>query len=161
MVLLDDFQFSGFEIPSNIEGLLSGKQWLSVKKQIGGQRVIDAMGPDPDDISWSGRFQGGDLVARASQLATMRDAGQPVTLVCDLIVLTVVIAEFKVPYERPWQGTYSIRLVVQPDVATDDSETLDDLVGDDMSSSNQIVGGSVTGGTLTPAQQLANGTAPL
>lgn len=160
MLTLGNFSFADFEIPSSISGLLSGKQMLAIKKQIGGQRVIDAMGPDPDDISWSGRFQGGDLLSRAGQLAAMRDAGQPVELVCDQIVLTVVVGDFKVPsYERPYQGTYELRLVVQPDQPADNDDNLDDLVGDDAGSAAQITGGSVTGGALTPAQQLAAGTA--
>lgn len=155
MLLLDSFIFSDFEIPPNVKGLLSGKQMLAIKKQIGGQRTIDAMGPDPKDITWSGRFQGGNLTLRASQLAAIRDAGQAVALTCDLISLTVVVAEFDVSYERAWQGTYDIRLVVQPDITDDNTDTLDDLVGSDMGSANQIAAGGVTGGTMTQAQLAA------
>lgn len=139
MLMLGNFLFAEFEIPERITGLLGGKQMLAVKKQIGGQRVIDAMGVDPADIAWSGRFQGGDLVSRAGQISVMRDAGQPVTLVCDTIVLTVAILEFNVSYERPWQGTYDIKLVVQPDQAQDDASSLDDLVGDDLTSAQAII----------------------
>jgi hypothetical protein len=146
MFQLGTFLFADFEIPENIKGMLSGKQMLAVKKLIGGQRVIDAMGPDPADIAWSGRFQGGDLVSRASLLSEMRDAGAPLDLVCDVVVLTVVIAEFNVSYERPYQGTYDIRLVVQPEASPDeDADTLDDAVDNDMTSANQIAAGGVTG----------------
>lgn len=156
MLRLGNFIFADFEIPDNVKGLLSGKQMLAVKKQIGGQRVIDAMGPDPADLTWSGRFQGGNLVLRASQLAAMRDAGQAVTLVCDLIVLTVVLAEFNVSYERAWQGTYDIRLVVQPEASPgDDDQSLDDLISNDLTSAMNA------STAQTPAQQLAGGTAPL
>jgi len=162
MLQLGSFLFEFFEIPENIKGMLSGKQMLAVHKLIGGQRVIDAMGVDPADITWSGRFQGGDLVSRASQLSDLRDAGASLDLVCDVIVLTVVIAEFNVPYERPWQGTYDIRLVVQPEASPDeDADTLDDAVDSDMTSANQVAAGGVTGGKLTPAQQLAAGTQPI
>jgi hypothetical protein len=150
MLLLGTFLFEDFEIPESVKGLLSGKQMLSVKKQIGGQRVIDAMGPDPADVTWAGRFQGGDLVARASFIAVMRDAGQPVVMVCDEVVLTVVIHEFNVGYERPYQGLYDIRLVVQDDLTLDLIEALvaplDDLVNNDLTSAANILGGAVTGG---------------
>jgi len=148
VLLLGSFLFADFEIPERIRGLLSGKQMLAIKRQIGGARVIDAMGPDPADIAWSGRLQGGDLVARLGQLASLRDAGQAVTLVCDSVVLTVVIGDFNVDYERPYQGTYDIRLVVQPDDTPSSPASLDDLVGADMDSGNQILGGSTTGGAL-------------
>jgi hypothetical protein len=157
MLLLGDFQFQDFEIPEKIAGLLAGKQMLAAKKLIGGQRVIDAMGPDPADIAWSGRFQGGDLVARASQLATMRDAGQAMTLVCDAIVLTVYVADFHPSYERPWQGAYEIKLMVLPDAPEPAPPSLDDSVNGDLGSANQILGGSVTGGTLDAGSTVISG----
>lgn len=142
MLLLGGFVFQDFEIPEKLTGLLSGKQMLAVKKQIGGQRVIDAMGPDPADIRWSGRFQGEDVASRASQLASMRDAGQPISLICDAIALTVVICEFNVSYERPWQATYDIHLIVQPEDTDDISSSLDDLVSYDLQNSNNVLSGS-------------------
>jgi hypothetical protein len=157
MLLLGTFQFEEFEIPENVTGLLDGKQMLAAKKLIGGQRVIDAMGPDPDNVAWSGKLQGGDLVARWSQLAAIRDAGQPVTLVCDEVVLTVYVADFKTGYERPWQGTYKIELMVLPDIQDDDESSLDDVVGGDMASANQITGDSGTGGTLDAGTTVTSG----
>ena len=151
MLLLGSFFFQNFEIPETVRGLLSGKQMLATKKLIGGQRVIDAMGPDPADVSWSGRFQGGDIVARGSQVATMRDAGQPVVLVCDAVTLTVMIEEFNIRYERPYQGLYDIKLVVIPDNPGNAIFSLDDLVAGDLASASAVLGGSVTGGTLSTA----------
>lgn len=144
MLLLGSFLFEDFEIPETVHGLLSGKQMFAVKKLIGGQRVIDAMGPDPADISWSGRFQGGDIVARGQQVASMREAGQPVVLVCDEVTLTVVIAEFNMPYERPYQGTYDIRCIVQPAAAQAPSPSLDDAVSGDFSSANSVISNAPT-----------------
>jgi hypothetical protein len=147
MLLLGNFQFQDFEVPEKLKGLLSGKQMLAKKTLIGGQRVVDAMGPDPADIAWSGRFQGGDLIARAQQLASLRDAGQALTLVADAVVLTVLIDEFNTSYERPYQGTYDIKLMVLPDAPEPSPPSLDDSVNGDLGSANAIVGGSVTGGT--------------
>jgi hypothetical protein len=139
MLLLDSVLFQEWQLPENVKGLLSGKQMLAVKKQIGGARVIDAMGPDPADVEWSARFQGGgDAAAWADQIAVMRDAGQAVVLVCDAIVLNVVVAEFHFEYERPWQASYRIKLIVIPDVSDDDSASLDDQVGSDMDNANTV-----------------------
>ena len=139
MLLLGSFLFTDFEIPENLKGLLSGKQMLAVKRQIGGERVIDAMGADPADVSWAGRFQGGDIIARGTQLADMRDAGQPLALVCDTVALTVVIAEFHVSYERAYQGLYDIKCVVQPPTQPQPAPSLDDAVGDDLTSSDNVI----------------------
>lgn len=152
MLLLDTVQFNDWEIPEEIN--FGGKQTLVVHKPIGDQRVIDAMGADPDDIRWSGRFQGGDVVGRATQLEAIREGGAAVTLVCGSITKTVVVSEFTWRYQREYQGLYSITCVVVPDAATDnDNASLDDLVNNDMASVNQILSGSVTGGALTQAQK--------
>lgn len=157
---LGSFIFEDWEIPSSVKGLLSGPQMLAVKKQIGGARVIDAMGADPEDVKWSGRFQGGDVVGRADQLASMRDKGQPLTLVCDQVVLTVLIKKFVFDYERPYQAPYDIELIVLPDVSDNASPALDDLVGDDLTSSDNILSGAVTGGTPSAASLISGGGTP-
>jgi hypothetical protein len=128
-LVLGGFEFADFEIPDKIN--FGGKQTLAVHKQIGGQRVIDAMGTDPEDIRWSGRFQGGDVVSRAARLEAMRDAGGKVTLACGAVIKTVVVKEFSYDYERPYQAPYQITCVVAPDDAGDPLQSLDDLVGQD------------------------------
>ncbi len=132
MLLLGSFTFQSFEIPDKIP--FPGKQTLVIHKLIGGDRVIDAMGPDPDDIEWSGRFQGGDAVGRARELEAMRDAGFPVVLVCGVIVKTVVVSEFKFEYERPYQGPYTIKCAVVPDALSTGAAGLDFLIAGDIAS---------------------------
>jgi hypothetical protein len=132
MLLLGNIQFQNWEIPDELN--LGGKQTLAIHKPIGNQRVIDAMGADPDDIRWSGRFQGGDAVGRAGQLEAMRDAAAPVTLVCGSIVKTVVISEFTYRYQREYQALYSICCVVVPDQDVAAPASLDDLVSADLAS---------------------------
>ena len=53
-LLLGPIAFGGREVPDKINW--GGKQMLAVHKNIGGTRVIDAMGPDPVDIKWAGHF---------------------------------------------------------------------------------------------------------
>jgi hypothetical protein len=55
-VTIGGISLSEWEIPERIN--FGGKQQVTVHKLIGGNRVIDAMGPDPDDVRWSGRFRG-------------------------------------------------------------------------------------------------------
>lgn len=138
ILMLDDFLFEEFEIPDKIP--ISGKQTLAVHKLIGGNRVIDAMGPDPDEIRWSGRFQGGDVVSRARELEVMRDSGQPVQFLCGSIAKTVLVSEFKFDFERPYQAPYEICCTVLPDDADDTDPSLDDLVSSDMTNAGSSLG---------------------
>ena len=65
--------FAGFEIPSSIT--LGGRQRLAIHKLPGGLRIIDALGPDPADLAWSGIFTGPDAADRARLLDAMRVGG--------------------------------------------------------------------------------------
>lgn len=144
-LLLGAFLFEDFEIPEKLN--FGGKQMLAVHKLIGGGRVIDAMGPDPDEIKWSGRFQGGHVVVRAKLLEAMRNAGRPVILVNDLIVKTVLVSEFSYDYERSYQATYTISCTVLPNALDDLAQTLDDLVGAALASVTSLLNGAVSGAT--------------
>lgn len=146
MLLLGDFLFQDFEIPEKIP--FPAKQALAVHKLIGGARVIDAMGSDPDPIKWTGRFQGGDAVGRARQLEAMVEAGQQVQLVCGEIARTVVVESFTFDYERPYQGPYEICCVVIPDEDQADP-TLDDVVGSDMTSATNALSGTSARGAAS------------
>ena len=47
---------------------------------IGGQRVIDTLGPDDEDIQWSGRFFGAGALSTCLALDSLRAAGQVLPL---------------------------------------------------------------------------------
>lgn len=139
MLTLGGIVFRDFEIPDKIP--FGGKQMLAIHKQIGGKRKINAMGADPDDIKWSGRFQGGDVVSRAAQIEALRDAGDAIILVCGSITKTVVIKEFSYDFERPYQAPYQITCVVASDDSDDDiTASLDDSVNADMASFAALLG---------------------
>jgi hypothetical protein len=105
-VTLDGFVFQGFEVPETMP--FGGGQALSIKKLIGGKRVIDAMGADERAIEWSGRFRGPNAVSRARALDDKRKAGKAVQLTWGDFSYTVVIAAFHPVEERAYEVPYSI-----------------------------------------------------
>ncbi len=105
--------FSEFEIPESIN--FGGEQMLVVKKLPGGNRVIDAMGPDDDDIHWSGRFRGPSGEERALLLDHMRRQGNKVLLSWGPHRYQVVIKEFKPDYRNAYEIPYSIACTVALD----------------------------------------------
>lgn len=103
--------FQQFELPERLR--FGGRQMLAVHKFIGGQRVIDAMGPDDVDIAWSGTLYGASASSRIQQLDAMRIAGQQISLSWGAFSRSVVIHEFTVSYERAgFWCPYSITCVV-------------------------------------------------
>jgi hypothetical protein len=113
IVTLDDIAFAGFEVPESMP--FGGGHSLSVKKLIGGKRVIDAMGADEDPIEWSGRFRGKDAATRARAIDAKRKAGKPVQLTWGDFAFTVVIERFRPVMERAYEIPYSISCVVVSD----------------------------------------------
>jgi hypothetical protein len=102
--------FTGFEIPESIP--FGGEQMLAVHKLPGGNRIIDAMGPDDSDIRWSGRFRGPDGESRAVLLDFMRRQGRQVLLGWGLHRYQVLIREFKADFQQPYEIPYSITCTV-------------------------------------------------
>ena len=55
-IILGGVVFTDFQIPNKIP--FGGKQAHKIHDLIGGQRFVDAMGPNSGDKSWTGRFRG-------------------------------------------------------------------------------------------------------
>lgn len=102
--------FGRFEIPEQIN--FGGKQALTTHKLPGGERIIDAMGRDDDDVTWSGRFRGNQAVARARAVDRMRAAGRPVTLSWGSFRYRVLVESFKADFRRAYEIDYSVNCVV-------------------------------------------------
>lgn len=107
--------FAGFELPSSIT--LGGRQTLAIHKLPGGIRIIDALGPDPADLAWSGIFTGPDAADRARLLDTLRIAGTSLLLSWDAFLYTVVIERFDADYRSPWWIPYRLSCAVVLDEA--------------------------------------------
>lgn len=135
MLILGDVIFERYEIPERIE--FGGKQSLAVHKLIGGRRVVDALGADDHDPTWSGRLQGETATDRALLLDEMRRAGRLLALSFGDFFFSVVISDLKLTFERTYQVLYSltVQIVSSDDDAPDDS--LDDAVSGDMTAAEQ------------------------
>ncbi|MBB3175404.1 hypothetical protein FHR90_003259 [Endobacter medicaginis] len=111
---LGTITLSGLELPSRMP--FGGAQRLAVHRLPGGGRVIDAMGADDRDVSWSATFIGPAAVSRARQLDAMRTAGAPVTLSWADFRRTAVISAFEPDYSAAGGLVpYSITLCLLPD----------------------------------------------
>jgi hypothetical protein len=109
--------FQDFEVPEQIR--FGGVQRLAVHELIGGGRVVDALGDDPGEISFTGIFSGSDASARAQILDAACALGATIALVWDEFYYSVVIAEFTASYTKPWWIPFAIRcaVVVEPGAA--------------------------------------------
>ena len=107
--------FAGFELPSSIT--LGGRQRLAIHKLPGGIRIIDALGPDPADLAWSGIFTGPDAADRARILDTVRVAGLQLLLTWDAFLYTVIVQSFEADYRSPWWIPYRLTCSVLRDEA--------------------------------------------
>src|SRR5258708_34428670 len=96
VLTLGPLLFTDFEVPESIN--VGGKQIRVVHKLVGGDRVIDAMGRDDDDIVWSGRFRGSAAEIRARLADFLRVQGQPLVLAWSTYRYLVMVgfkADFK------------------------------------------------------------------
>lgn len=138
IVVLGGFVFDSvvfpFSVPSSISG--GSGQIFGKQKMIGGDRVFDAMGPDPEPIKWSGIWRGLDAVGNDQTLVAMAEAGQQQTLSWGAYFFNVVIDRYTSTYDAFFDIKYSIELSVLPQNLGAGSTSLDDLIGQDMSVAN-------------------------
>ena len=145
-VSLGGFVFQDFEIPQQLN--FGGHQKILEHNLIGGQRLLNAMGPTPFPIGWQGRFRGPNALSRAYALDAMRQSGAQVPLVWGSLYRLVVICAFAAKPMKAWEVPYEIecRVVLDPTTAGAGfvgalASTLDGLVGGDMTSVASSFGG--------------------
>jgi hypothetical protein len=132
-VVLGGFTFQDFEIPATI--CWGGEQRNVVQELIGGGRVVSALGFQPRDIGWAGRFRGPNALDRAQQLEQMTRQGAAIPLSWGGLYYTVLIADFHADFLKPFEIPYTINLIVTDDPAnqpTAPTATLDQLIANDM-----------------------------
>jgi hypothetical protein len=115
-LLLGPVVFQDFEVPSGIN--FGGGQRLAVHRLPGGARVIDALGRDDAQISFSGIFTGPDATLRARSLDELRVAGLPLPLTWDVFFYTVMISVFHADYRNRWWIPYRLVCTVVQDEAS-------------------------------------------
>jgi hypothetical protein len=107
--------FDSFEIPENLS--FGGRQRLVVHNLPGGVKIIDAMGRDDADLSWSGIFTGPQAADRARLLDLMRAEGGVLPLLWDSFCYSVIISRFSAEYRNPFWLPYRITCAVVRDEA--------------------------------------------
>lgn len=145
-----DFSFAGDEVPEEIR--FGGSQTLSVKRLIGGQKIIDAMGRDDLPLEWSGIFTGPDAVTRARYLDFLRSGGLQQEVTWGELRYKVVVREFVATYQRFYRVPYHISCEVSVDetqpVTTAPPAAIDAALQDDMGSANGF-GDAIGDGALS------------
>lgn len=136
-VLLGSIQFTRREIPETIPW--SGKQQVAVHKQLGGQRVIDAMGPDPRPIQWSGMFFGPSAATRARAVDALLQSGTQVNLSWGSFSYVVIVVDFHPIYRHEWEIRYSITCEVVTTGPVLSAPNLDQQTQADLTTLNNMV----------------------
>lgn len=157
-IMLGGMILTGIEVPDRLQ--VGGRQMLAVHRVIGGGRVIDALGNDPDRLELSGRFMGPDAQARAQAVERMRIAGVPVAFSGAGLSGMVWIAQFAYAYEAKG-AICSYRLVLErasdSPAAAVDNTVLTGLVGSDATQALTGITSAIAGvssGAFTLAGQV-------
>jgi hypothetical protein len=117
---------------------IGGKQVLIEHQLVGGDKVIQAAGPQPDALTWTAFFFGPQAQSKARQVDALRLAGTSVYVSFNSYRYLVQVQEFVWGVaDRGFRAPYRITCVVQPIAATTAASTpsaLSDEVGPDLSS---------------------------
>ena len=130
-LLLGPISFRDFEVPPSIN--IGGTQRLVVHRLPGGARVIDALGRDDSDITFSGVFSGPDATLRARLVDEMRVSGLPMPLTWDVFFYSVIIKKFEADYRCGWWVPYHVTCTVVSDEASSAKELVISLEDDVLS----------------------------
>lgn len=95
-LILGPILFQDFEVPERVN--FGGGQRLAVHRLAGGARVVDTLGRDDAEISFTGIFSGPDASLRARAVDMLRALGTPQLLTWDVFAYTVVVREFHAEY---------------------------------------------------------------
>ena len=135
---IGDITLAGFEIPQKVP--FGGRQIVAKHQLVGGNRVLDNLGPDDKPIKWSGIIfsqDGQTANDRAQSIEYLRRQGQPATLTWWSLSYSVLITSFDPDWERYYQIPYEIECTVIQNLSAPTSAsqpTADQLVGSDQSS---------------------------
>lgn len=135
------FTFARYELPETLP--FGGGQSLVVHRLVGGTKYIDAMGPDPEPLTWSGFFVGNNGLDRARYLDGVRKSGVPVKVTWSELSFQAVIKTLTFDFLMPYRIAYHITLEVSQDltspVDTPPGPSLEQLVFDDISTCQALV----------------------
>jgi hypothetical protein len=115
-LLLGQIAFQDFEVPASIN--IGGDQRLAIHRLLGGARIIDALGREECDITFSGVFSGETATFRARAVDQMRVSGLAMPLTWDVFFYAVIIKRFEADYRSGWWIPYRITCIVVADEAS-------------------------------------------
>lgn len=99
-----------FEVPAAVK--YGGTHRTVVHRLGDGRRIIDRLGADDTDISFSGTLSGSDATTRARSLDRLRTTGERVTLQWDTFQLDVIVRQFSADFQSgqwiPYQVSCSV-----------------------------------------------------
>ena len=144
ILVLGSVLFQDFEVPSGIG--FGGRQRLTVHRLPGGTRVIDALGRDDAQITFSGFFSGPDATLRARSLDEARVAGVALPITWDVFFYTVLISDFRAEYQKSWWVPYRITCTVLRDEASAVIQPTTSIVTSLLSDLNVAAGEALNGG---------------
>jgi hypothetical protein len=111
VLILGPITFTNFSPPERMP--FGGRQIIAKHILLGGERVIDTMGPDDHDIHWEGQFFGSDAYRNCLALDALRAAGSLLPLSFAGQGYSVVIGEFHADIRRlPLWIDYHISCVI-------------------------------------------------
>lgn len=144
-LVLGGIIFTDYALPKNVP--LGGAHKFVTHRLMGGSRVVDAMGADDADISWSGRFQGEGAVAKAMALDQLRISGAQVPLVMESQFYMVGVSNFAWDYEASYQIIYRISCLVVSSLAGGFAPgvSLGGMVSADLAIAGSIISDFVSG----------------
>jgi hypothetical protein len=151
--------FQDFELPASITW--GGAHSLAIHRLPGGARIIDAMGRDDADITWSGIFSGEDASFRARALDLMRAEGSVWPLTWDSFFYSAIIARLDIDHRRPNWLPYRISCTILRDEAASllmAPITLASSVAQDLAQATTLAPFALQGTSLASPVDLA--TAP-
>ncbi len=160
LLTLGGIVFQDFEVPDSIA--VGGEQALAVHKLPGGARVIDAMGADHRDISWSGRFRSGNAEQRARLLDGYRIGGQQFLLQWSTYRYQVIVKSFEAQYQQPFEIPYSVTCLVVSDESApvlSGIPGIDAIIGSDLGNAlglSSSLGVAQIAGAIATTQQVIN-----
>ena len=118
-LMLGSVSFQDFEVPEKIE--FGGVQRVIVHDLIGGGRVVDALGGQPQEISFTGILSGNTASQRAQALDAICNSGNTITLAWPSFYYQVIINNFIVNYEKSSWMPFKINCTVVEDIVANQS----------------------------------------
>jgi hypothetical protein len=142
-LVLNNISFDDWSTPERMP--FGGTQQLAVHRLPGGQRVVDTLGPDEEDIHFTGTMYANNAYGVADALNSLRISGAAVDLTFAGRFYSVIVRECHVDIRRfPQLMSYHVScLVVQNNMAGvlgAIGTTVSSLVVADMATMMSLVG---------------------